>query len=266
MVESAGLFADYLASLPAAQLDRLYSSLYTCQARCLCNPTTLPTPHSHRTTPPSFPPRMLLAPLTIPLSPLPLPQLSPSCRTSASLPFLPAPLASMSLPPLVQHGVLCQTPCLTPSLPHPFLPQCTSHNPQHPHTHLPPFLPLPSLPLFPSTSVRSPSHHRSRPPLAKQHMLPLLFLTNPVLSLLPPATLFLKPPPPRFPTSHRAFPCCPAPHTPRPHRSLSPLAKKYVLPDVAAATALDAAASSSSFWVFTPLHMPGPSILWQAQK
>ncbi|GJP34082.1 hypothetical protein CLOM_g18549 [Closterium sp. NIES-68] len=32
MVESAGLFADYLASLPAAQLDRLYSSLYTCQA------------------------------------------------------------------------------------------------------------------------------------------------------------------------------------------------------------------------------------------
>ncbi|CAI5494039.1 unnamed protein product, partial [Closterium sp. Naga37s-1] len=285
MVESAGLFADYLASLPAAQLDRLYSSLYTCQATlpaaevpssaslpqdlgpfvpppthfssphssphsllCWfphprfpmrhCNPTTLPAPHSHRTTPPSFPPRMLLASLANPLSPLPLPQLSLSCRAYASLTspsfipfpsFLPQPRIHVT-PSSGPAGSVVSAP------PHRFLPQCTSNNPQHPHTHLPPFLPSsPFLHLVFSapTSVRPPSHHRS-PPLitgpcpfqpakAVHAVLPLLVLPPRACWNPPPFTLT-----PPWPHTHPSSPPGPCPHQPS-NTSLPPLAKQYVL-------------------------------------
>ncbi|CAI6012826.1 unnamed protein product [Closterium sp. NIES-65] len=317
MVESAGLFADYLASLPAAQLDRLYSSLYTCQAvlrvwhstargdgdpfpcssfppsrafRCPlliglpsqtlpaaevpssaslpqdlgpfvpppthfssphssphsllcwfpyprfpmrhCNPTTLPAPHSHRTTPPSFPPRMLLASLANPLSPLPLPQLSLSCRAYASLTspsfipfpsFLPQPRIHVtpsscpagSVPPSLSQAAHAATAPTRP-LPTPLPQRPPSSSPPPPslsplsHPFPPPF--FPSLP----PSVHPPSSYppirRSLPAPAKQYVLRLLFLTDHV----PPT--FLLP----------AFPPLP-PHTNPTCRSLPPLAKQYVL-------------------------------------
>ncbi|CAI7730262.1 unnamed protein product, partial [Closterium sp. NIES-54] len=167
------------------------------------HPHHSPRTHSHCTTSPSFPPHMLLAPLTNPLSPLPLPQLSPllphfrltSLPLIHPIPFLPPPLASMSLPPLVQHGLSRTTRNLqelraASALPH--QPRACWNPP--PSTLTPP---------WPHTRSLS---RMSMPLLAKEYVLQLIFLTDPV-----PATLIPHPFPfpthsPFWPPSHPQVP------------------------------------------------------------
>ncbi|CAI5524250.1 unnamed protein product [Closterium sp. Naga37s-1] len=203
-------------------------------------------PPSHATRSPHqpsvpAPPSAALPPPTT------LPPHFPPPRSSHSLPSSPARIhvtpssgPAWRLMSNARHALFHSLP--SPPPPHQFLPQCTSRNPQHPHTHLPPF--LPSAPflhlLFSSpTSVRPP-------PITAPFLLFRFSLLHCFLPFLRPCTLRLPTLPsaakqylqrllflthsPRFPTSHLTFPCRPAPHPPRPHRSLPPLAKKSLPP------------------------------------